>query len=312
MKYKEFENPYKCKYEKTVKYLSMTDETTYEILNSNNQLEILDLYPLTSGYDFSPKVNKFLSSIEESETENGDKTLEMINEQNPPQSSKCELFNFDSFVLSLIQENAKEVFKDARNDFDIFKSVVTDKSHFTLLNNRRLPIYENISQVISLDEVINIKLNRQVSDLQPQAKSQALPDSSDADKILKNICSVVQKENTSEYPVTTKDNTMLVEPENGTFNPLIDKRNGNPRGYTKYYDISKKFGFISLIGEASPDVFVFGIEFKKAKISLNIIKKSIGNAEALFEFRLEDYWGKHGKSRKAADIRLFDRNSIFN
>ena len=75
-------------------------------------------------------------------------------------------------------------------------------------------------------------------------------------------------------------------------------------GVFKFFDEKNNFGFITLIDYPTVDVFVFGSEFQKAKIPLSVIKAAKYGHVVKFQFEIVFYWGRHGKSKKAVNIRL--------
>lgn len=75
-------------------------------------------------------------------------------------------------------------------------------------------------------------------------------------------------------------------------------------GVFKFFDEKNNFGFITLIEYPTVDVFVFGSEFQKSKIPLSVIKAAKYGHVIKFQFEIVFYWGRHGKSKKAVNIRL--------
>lgn len=75
-------------------------------------------------------------------------------------------------------------------------------------------------------------------------------------------------------------------------------------GVFKFFDEKNNFGFITLIDYPTVDVFVFGSEFQKSKIPVSVIKAAKYGHIVKFQFEIVFYWGRHGKSKKAVNIRL--------
>lgn len=75
-------------------------------------------------------------------------------------------------------------------------------------------------------------------------------------------------------------------------------------GVLKFFDDKNNFGFLTLPDHPSVDVFVFGSEFQKSNISINMIKGSEYGAVVKFKFEIVFYWGRHGKSKKAVNISI--------
>ena len=87
-------------------------------------------------------------------------------------------------------------------------------------------------------------------------------------------------------------------------NKLSIEENKTYTGVFKFFDEKNNFGFITLIDYPTVDVFVFGSEFQKSKIPLSVIKAAKYGHVVKFQFEIVFYWGRHGKSKKAVNIRL--------
>jgi len=75
-------------------------------------------------------------------------------------------------------------------------------------------------------------------------------------------------------------------------------------GTLKFFDEKNNFGFITLVSNPSVDVFVFGSEFLKSNIPLNILKNIDKKPVVFFQFNIVVYYGRYGKSKKAINISL--------
>ncbi len=79
-------------------------------------------------------------------------------------------------------------------------------------------------------------------------------------------------------------------------------------GALKFFDQKNGFGFMTIQNEDKPyDVFVYRVEFQRAKLGLDeIIKVVRSGKRVLFRFQVAHYCGKYEMSKKAINLALLE------
>jgi cold shock CspA family protein len=78
-------------------------------------------------------------------------------------------------------------------------------------------------------------------------------------------------------------------------------------GTLKFFDEKNGFGFMTVRDqETAYDVFVYRKEFKKAKVSIEVIRQIKTGAVLTFGFHIATYTGKSSECKKAVSLQLLE------
>ena len=77
-------------------------------------------------------------------------------------------------------------------------------------------------------------------------------------------------------------------------------------GTLKFFDENKGFGFVTIDGETSKDLFIHHDDQLKANIDLKRIKTGLSEGVVKMSFCCLDYMGKYNRSRKAVELKLVE------
>lgn len=78
-------------------------------------------------------------------------------------------------------------------------------------------------------------------------------------------------------------------------------------GTLKFFDEKNGFGFVTVSDQGTTyDVFVYRNEFKRAKVSIDVIRQVKVGVVLTFRFQIATYMGKTNECKKAINIRLVD------